>query len=149
MLYISTSIWVLHTLNAGWNFNFQRFLSRKAKKSKKFCKKITFFPALLWPSIRLSSIKTFPFLETASGKVSANGGLSLPELSWMWSTGQNLYEDTYISSPPGFEHWVACINFFLLFFSFLAQKMLKMDILTRVWSAQHPNAGQNIQQTHY
>ena len=25
-------------------------------------------------------------------------------------------------------------------------KMLKMTILTSVWSAQHPNAGQNIQQ---
>ena len=25
------------------------------------------------------------------------------------------------------------------------EKMLKMTILTRVWSAQHPNAGRNIQ----
>ena len=35
---------------------------------------------------------------------------------------------------------------FLLFFSFLAQKTLKMTILTSIGSAQHPNARQNIQQ---
>ena len=34
----------------------------------------------------------------------------------------------------------------LHFFSLLAQKMLKMAILTSVWGMQHPNAGQNIQQ---
>ena len=34
---------------------------------------------------------------------------------------------------------------FLHFFSFLAQKMLKINILTSVLSAQHPNVGQNIQ----
>ena len=32
------------------------------------------------------------------------------------------------------------------FFRFVAQKTLKMTILTSVWSEQHPNAGQNIQQ---
>ena len=32
------------------------------------------------------------------------------------------------------------------FFSFLAQKTLKMKISTSMWGAQHPNAGQNIQQ---
>ena len=32
------------------------------------------------------------------------------------------------------------------FFSFLAQKMLKMKILTSVCGAEHPNAGRNIQQ---
>ena len=39
-------------------------------------------------------------------------------------------------------------NFLLLCISsaFLAQKMLKMKILTIVWVAQRPNAGQNIQQ---
>ena len=31
------------------------------------------------------------------------------------------------------------------FFTFFAQKMLKMTILTSVWCAQHPKAGQNIQ----
>ena len=36
---------------------------------------------------------------------------------------------------------------FLTFLSFLALKMLKMTILTSVWSAQHPNVGQNIQPT--
>ena len=35
---------------------------------------------------------------------------------------------------------------FLHFFSFLAQKMLKMTISTSVWGVQHPNAGRNIQQ---
>ena len=35
---------------------------------------------------------------------------------------------------------------FLLFLAFSAQKMLKMTISTSVLSAQHPNAGQNIQQ---
>ena len=35
---------------------------------------------------------------------------------------------------------------FLAFFSFFAEKTLKMTISTSVWSAQHPNAGQNIQQ---
>ena len=34
---------------------------------------------------------------------------------------------------------------FLHFFSFLAKKMLKMTISTRVWGAQQPSAGQNIQ----
>ena len=35
---------------------------------------------------------------------------------------------------------------FLAFLRFFAQKMLKMTISTSVWSAQHPNAGQNLQQ---
>ena len=41
-----------------------------------------------------------------------------------------------------------CTKFvtFLRFFSFVAQKMLKIKILTSVWGAQHPNAGLNIQQ---
>ena len=34
---------------------------------------------------------------------------------------------------------------FLHFFSFLAQKMLKLTISTSVWGAKHPNTGQNIQ----
>ena len=39
-------------------------------------------------------------------------------------------------------------NLLLLhFFGFLAQKMLKMNILTSVWGVQHPNAGRNIQHT--
>ena len=39
-----------------------------------------------------------------------------------------------------------CCCKFLAFFSFLPLKMLKMTILTSVWSAQHPKASQNIQQ---
>ena len=35
------------------------------------------------------------------------------------------------------------------FFCLLPLKMLKMHILTSIWSAQHPNAGWNIQQTQY
>ena len=35
---------------------------------------------------------------------------------------------------------------FLLFFSFFAEKTLKITISTSVLGAQHPNAGQNIQQ---
>ena len=35
---------------------------------------------------------------------------------------------------------------FLCFFSFLAQKTLKMTIYNSIWGAQHPNTGQNIQQ---
>ena len=35
---------------------------------------------------------------------------------------------------------------FLLFLSFFAEKMLRMTISTSVWTAQHPNAGRNIQQ---
>ena len=46
LLYISTSVWVLRTPNAGPNSHFQRFLLQKAKKSKKFaanfCKKQVF-----------------------------------------------------------------------------------------------------------
>ena len=38
--------------------------------------------------------------------------------------------------------WISC------FFRFFAAKTLKMTISTSVWSAQHPNAGQNIQHTH-
>ena len=34
---------------------------------------------------------------------------------------------------------------FLAFFRFFAAKTLKMVILTSVWSAQHPNAGRNMQ----
>ena len=33
---------------------------------------------------------------------------------------------------------------FCTFFSFSAQKLLKMNILISVWCAQQPNAGQNI-----
>ena len=36
------------------------------------------------------------------------------------------------------------ISSFFCFFSLLAQKMLKMKILTSVCSAQHPNTGRNI-----
>ena len=35
----------------------------------------------------------------------------------------------------------------LAFFSFFAVNTLKMTVKTSVWSAQHPNAGRNIQQT--
>ena len=35
---------------------------------------------------------------------------------------------------------------FLAFYSFLQLKMMKITISTSVWGAQHPNAGQNIQQ---
>ena len=34
----------------------------------------------------------------------------------------------------------------LAFLRFFAAKTLKMTISTNVWSAQHPNAGRNIQQ---
>ena len=37
---------------------------------------------------------------------------------------------------------------FLHFFSFLAQKMLKMKISTSIWGAQHPNPGQNTISEH-
>ena len=48
------------------------------------------------------------------------------------------------------EKNIFCIIFlqifcFLCFFSILAQKMLKIKILTSVWMLQYPNAGQNIQ----
>ena len=46
MLYISTSVWVLRTPNAGWNSHFHFFFAKKLKKSKKyaanFCKKHVF-----------------------------------------------------------------------------------------------------------
>ena len=35
---------------------------------------------------------------------------------------------------------------FVAFFSFFAEKTLKITISASVWGAQHPNAGQNIQQ---
>ena len=35
------------------------------------------------------------------------------------------------------------------FFSFFAEKMLKMNISTSVWCVQNPNAGQNIQHLTY
>ena len=43
LLYISTSNWVLHTPNAGWNILFQPFFvqkSRKRKKKQQICCKI-------------------------------------------------------------------------------------------------------------
>ena len=47
VLYISTSVWVLHTPNAGLNSHFQHFFYNKAKISKKFaanfCTKTCFF----------------------------------------------------------------------------------------------------------
>ena len=46
MLHILTRVWVLRTPNSGQNSHFQRFLCKKAKKSKKFaakfCKKHVF-----------------------------------------------------------------------------------------------------------
>ena len=46
LLYILTSVWVVRTPNAGQNSNYQHFLCKKAKKSKKFaakfCKKQVF-----------------------------------------------------------------------------------------------------------
>ena len=38
------------------------------------------------------------------------------------------------------------ISCFFRFFAAFAAKTLKMTISTSIWSAQHPNAGQNIQQ---
>ena len=38
------------------------------------------------------------------------------------------------------------LNQISAFFSFSAQKILEMTILTSVWGALHPNAGRNIQQ---
>ena len=34
LLYISTSVWVLRTPNAGWNSHFQRFCCKKPKKQE-------------------------------------------------------------------------------------------------------------------
>ena len=51
----------------------------------------------------------------------------------------------------GFGTWIChfyAANF-LLFFSFLPLKTLKLHILKSVWSAQHPNAGWNIQQSRF
>ena len=45
---------------------------------------------------------------------------------------------------PFFVKNLQQISYFLHFFSFLAQTTLKMHISTSVWSAQHPNACQNI-----
>ena len=38
------------------------------------------------------------------------------------------------------------ICYFFATFQLLSSKMLKMTILTSIWGAHHPNAGQNIQQ---
>ena len=47
---------------------------------------------------------------------------------------------------PQKELFLVCAQMLVeSFFIFFAQKMLKNQILTSVWSAQHPNAGQNIQ----
>ena len=35
VFYISTSIWVLHTPNEGWNMHFQCFFCKKAEKGRK------------------------------------------------------------------------------------------------------------------
>ena len=53
---------------------------------------------------------------------------------------QNFAKNTFFKFAP--ERWST-----VLFpkKSFFLQKMLKMTILTRVWGAQHPNAGRNIQ----
>ena len=40
MLYISTSVWVLRTLNDGRNSHFQHFLCNKAFKKQEICSKI-------------------------------------------------------------------------------------------------------------
>ena len=46
MLYILTSVWVLHTPNTGRNSHSQHFFCKKAKKRKKFaanfCKNVFF-----------------------------------------------------------------------------------------------------------
>ena len=45
LLYILTSVWVLHTPNAGGNSYFQRFLCKKPKKQEicnKFLKNTSF-----------------------------------------------------------------------------------------------------------
>ena len=39
LLYISTSVWVLRTPNAGQNGHFQRFLCKKPKKKQEICSK--------------------------------------------------------------------------------------------------------------
>ena len=39
----------------------------------------------------------------------------------------------------------ALLSFFCSFFKFFSQKNVKKHISTKVWSSQHPNAGQNIQ----
>ena len=78
MWYISTSIWVLHIPNAGWNSHFQSRPAFRCKLKKTvFCKNL----------LQISS-----------------------------------------------------------FFRVFAQKTLIMTLSTSVWSAQHPNAGQNIHQ---
>ena len=78
LLYISTSVWVLHTPNAGRNIQF------------------------------------------------------LQSTSVLVQTLKNVFLAVF------------CCKF-LAFFCFLPLKMLKLDILTSVWSAQHPIAGRNIQ----
>ena len=48
--------------------------------------------------------------------------------------------------PNSKNPFFAQICYFLRFFIFLAQKLLKMIISTSIWGAKHPNAGWNIQQ---
>ena len=57
-------------------------------------------------------------------------------------------DEPALRSKKGGANWLRTLLWsdFPPFFSFTPWKMLKKHILTRIWSAQHPNAGQNIQQ---
>ena len=48
MLYILTSVWVLHNSNAGWNLPFQHFFTQKSWKKEKGRKSKPALPAQGW-----------------------------------------------------------------------------------------------------
>ena len=71
----------------------------------------------------------------------------LQKLSLAYTTPNREVDSKFNSPPSGanFKKCVFCKNF-LQISCFFAEKTMKMTISTSKWSAQHPNAGPNIQQ---
>ena len=125
-MYIQTSLWVLHTPNAGGNSHFQLFYDKKLEKqeicNQNFAK------------------NTFLSLHQNPGRLfySPKIGFQRKNLIFLWNKTVDQRFDGNL------KKCVFCQNL-LQISCFFAEKMLKITISTSVWSAQHQKAGQNIQ----
>ena len=118
MLYIWTSARVLHTPNSGQNILFRIFGMKNVKKEKK--KKFG----------KKSVFGLFCYLFGQILNVN-------PHFRHQRRTYKTFTQIFFLILPN-------CSCFFSLFYIFHVKK----HNLTSIWSAQHPNAGQNLQHAH-
>ena len=142
LLYISTSVLVLRTPNAGWNSHFQCFYAKKLKKQEiwsKFLQK-TGFLSLHQNAGQLfySQKNELFFAKNKFLHIKSCESLTIKK-NIFWGIKQSTSVLVQALKNMFFCKNVRQIS------CFFAEKMLKMTISTSFWSVQHPNTGRNVQ----